>query len=223
MKQRAGRRDLPQTGDAPDDVELAIEIVAFRNVWAALVLGASRTGHARAFVEPTVARNASELADAARRSILGYLPHLRVIRPDDDAKLNQVFWNYSRNLRRLQRSLFHVLSASPKSCVSVWRVIPVACEPMCCYASTSRRRIRTNCRTSHSLWTVPAPRNEFGALDFLAALGELEPQLWSDVELAFFERDLDRMAAYGGPLWQPIERPLLQARAGADDRQDLGL
>ena len=60
------------------------------------------------------------------------------------------------------------------------------------------------------------------SLDFPAALGELEPQLWSDVELAFFERDLDRMAAYGGPLWQPIVRPLLQARAEADDRQDLG-
>jgi hypothetical protein len=233
---------LRQAWDAPHDAELAIEIAAFRNVWAALVLGASRIGHARVFVEPTVARNASELADAARRSIPGYLPHLRVIRPDDDAKLNQVFWEtfpeftpppavIAPRLIGLAEELRKRLAGDSRRmrtyvllCEYVAPQNPDQLQNLVLALDYSQGALTKALIRLASEGAVPAPRNEFGALDFPAALGELEPELWSDVELAFFERDLDRMAVpYVGLLWQPIDRPLRQARAGADDRQNPGL
>jgi hypothetical protein len=65
--------------DVPDDVNLAIEVSDPRWVWSALLLAASRIGCAQLFVEPTLAQNAAELIDAARRSIPGSL-HNQVVR-----------------------------------------------------------------------------------------------------------------------------------------------
>jgi MobA/MobL family len=71
--------------DAPDDTNLAIEVSDPRRVWSVLLLAANRIGRTQLFVEPTLARNAAELVDAARRSIPGSLHH-RVVRSDVGTK-----------------------------------------------------------------------------------------------------------------------------------------
>ena len=234
---------LRQAWDAPPEAELGIEIAAFTNVWAALLLGASRIGRTRIFVDPAVARNAEELADAARRSIPGYLPHLRAIRPDADAKLNKLFWEAFPEF-------------APRSPVVVPRLIGLAeelrkrlaghsgrmrtYELLCEYVAPQNPDHRQNLMLaldcSHGALTralirraaertPSASRGEFDALDLPAALSELSPDLWSDVELAFLDRDLDRMALPRiGPLWQPIDQlALRQAPGRADDPENFEL
>jgi hypothetical protein len=234
---------LRQTWDAPPDAELGIEITSFSNVWAALVLGASRLGRARIFVDPTVARNAEELAAAARRSIPGCLPHTRLIQRDADAKLNKIFWEvfpeftprppivvprliglaeelrkrlagHSGRMRTYELLCEYVAPQNPNHRQNLMLALD------CSQGALTRALIRLAAERTPS-----ASRGEFDALDLPAALSELSPDLWSDVELAFFQQDLDRMAVpYLGPLWQPINRPhSRQVRARADDPENFEL
>lgn len=76
---------IREAWDARHDTNLAIEVSDPRRVWSALLLTADRIGRAQLFVEPTLARNAAELVDAARRSIPGNLHH-RLVRRDVGTK-----------------------------------------------------------------------------------------------------------------------------------------
>jgi hypothetical protein len=227
---------IRQAWDVPPNAELDIEIGAFRNVWAALALGASRIGRTRIFVDPTVAQNAEELADAARRSIPGCPPHLRTIRRDTDANLNKVFWE-----------IFPQFAPSPP--VVLPPVMGLAeelrkrlaghsgrlrtYELLCKYVAPDNPNRRQNLDVvlnwSHGALTkalirlmaegvLHVPRSDLDELDMPAALSELAPDASSETDLVLFERDLDAMTLpHVGPLWQPVKRPHLRQLLSTSD------
>jgi len=74
----------------PANMRLEVELTDRRRTWAALLLVAGRRAHARLHVDPKLTRDAQQLADIARRSLPGALPHQRAMKPDLDAEIGKM-------------------------------------------------------------------------------------------------------------------------------------
>jgi hypothetical protein len=209
--------------DAPPDASLVIELTDPRRVWSALLLAANRIGNAQIYVDPAIARNVADLADAARRSLPADLPSHWLIRPDDDALISSILGDlripeptaaqpeqapppigFAENIRhavtkdaktRLAYRLLHehVSRDNPSHEHNVQRLLGL------CSSELTRAIILF-------LAEKDADR-EFDETDFPFEMIELEPRHWTLEEKSNFEMDLNQMTirASGWGLLPPIE------------------
>lgn len=171
-----------------------------------------------------------EIASTARPQVARALPHPRAIRPDQSTAFNweslglvnfpvdrpniqvaldltglheKVRGRLARNSERLRAcALLRVFVAAdnPDQVRNVDRALRY------CHSVVTRALVQqfANLPSRHQA------ADDLDALDLMEALTELDPVVWSDVELSRFENDLDALIIPYGLLWQPEARKHLR-------------
>jgi hypothetical protein len=80
---------LREARHAPPLARLRIHVTRTRNAWACALLAATREGHAVLKIDPSIARNVTELIDVVRRSLPSALPTELFERADPNADVVQ--------------------------------------------------------------------------------------------------------------------------------------
>ncbi len=235
-------RDAWQT---PVHAKLAIQLTDSSRAWSTLMLAASRIGHAKLHVDPTIARTAAQLIGVTRRSLPSALPSHRQIRPDDQADLSAILkkldiefipepaparprqppqpFGFAEEVRHRLTKNAHTRLAYALLHQHVGKHNPdhqrnAERVLVLCSSELTKNLVRFLAEIE----PPPVDEPELGEFDLPFQISELEPKHYTPLELYRFEWDLNQMTvrACGWGLIPPTRpiRPRHRTRPAINSR-----